>query len=78
MIDDAKHLKEHIAQLNLVIQAMRLRLARYEALHTTPHVVKSTGFNGTTEERPHRRDTIEEYGPRIPCVTDRDIEKAEQ
>jgi hypothetical protein len=32
-------------------------------IHTTPMVVRSTGMNGTTEERRQKRDTIEDLGP---------------
>lgn len=31
-------------------------------IHTTPMVVRSTGMNGTTEERRQKRDTIEDLG----------------
>ena len=71
-------LEDQILQQVLVIQALRLRIARMESIYTTPRSVKSTGQNGTTEDTRHQRDTIEEYGPIIPCVTDRDIERAEQ
>lgn len=73
-----ERLEDQILQQVLVIQALRLRIARMESIYTTPRAIKSTGMNGTTEDAPHKRDTIEEYGPGIPCVTDRDIEKAEQ
>jgi len=71
-------LEDQILQQVLVIQALRLRIARMESIYTTPRTIRSTGQNGTTEDTPHQRDTIEEYGTWIPCVTDRDIERAEQ
>ena len=73
-----ERLEDQILQQVLVIQALRLRIARMESIYTTPRSVKSTGQNGTTEDTRHQRDTIEEYGSGIPCVTDRDIERAEQ
>ena len=73
-----QRLEDQILEQILVIQALRLRIARMESIYTTPRSVKSTGQNGTTEDTRHQRDTIEEYGPGIPCVTDRDIERAEQ
>ena len=73
-----QRLEDQILEQILVIQALRTRIARMESIYTTPRSVKSTGQNGTTEDTRHQRDTIEEYGPGIPCVTDRDIERAEQ
>lgn len=73
-----ERLEDQILQQVLVIQALRMKIARMESIYTTPRSVKSTGQNGTTEDTRHQRDTIEEYDPCIPCVTDRDIERAEQ
>ena len=73
-----ERLEDQILQQVLVIQALRMKIARMESIYTTPRSVKSTGQNGTTEDTRHQRDTIEEYGSGIPCVTDRDIERAEQ
>ena len=71
-------LEDQILQQVLVIQALRLRIARMESIYTTPRSVKSTGQNGTTEDTRHQRDTIEEYGPITPrCVTDQEVEQAE-
>ena len=71
-------LEDQILQQVLVIQALRLRIARMESVYTTPRSVKSTGQNGTTEDTRHQRDTIEEYGPITPrCVTDQEVEQAE-
>ena len=70
-------LEDQILQQVLVIQALRLRIARMESIYTTPRTIRSTGQNGTTEDTRHQRDTIEEYGPGIPCVTDREVERAE-
>jgi len=73
-----ERLEDLILQQVLVIQALRMKIARMESIYTTPRTIRSTGQNGTTEDTRHQRDTIEEYGPGIPCVTDRDIERAEQ
>ena len=71
-------LEDQILQQVLVIQALRLRIARMESIYTTPRSVKSTGQNGTTEDTRQQRDTIEEYGPITPrCVTDQEVEQAE-
>jgi len=71
-------LEDQILQQVLVIQALRLRIARMESVYTTPRSVKSTGQNGTTEDTRHQRDTIEEYGPITPrCVTDQEVDQAE-
>jgi hypothetical protein len=71
-------LEDQILQQVLVIQALRLRIARMESIYTTPRAIKSTGMNGTTEQGRHQRDTIEEYGPITPrCVTDQEVERAE-
>ena len=71
-------LEDQILQQVLVIQALRLRIARMESIYTTPRAIKSTGQNGTTEQGRHQLDTIEEYGPITPrCVTDRDVDSAE-
>ena len=71
-------LEDLILQQVLVIQALRLRIARMESVYTTPRSVKSTGQNGTTEDTRHQRDTIEEYGPITPrCVTDQEVDQAE-
>ena len=71
-------LEDQILQQVLVIQALRLRIARMESIYTTPRSVKSTGQNGTTEDTRHQRDTIEEYGHITPrCVTDQEVEQAE-
>ena len=71
-------LEDQILQQVLVIQALRLRIARMESIYTTPRSVKSTGQNGTTEDTRQQRDTIEEYGPiRQRCVTDQEVEQAE-
>jgi len=68
-------LEDQILQQVLVIQALRLRIARMESIYTTPRSVKSTGQNGTTEDTRHQRDTIEEYGPStLRCVTDKEVE----
>jgi hypothetical protein len=56
-------LEDQILQQVLVIQALRLRIARMESIYTTPRTIRSTGQNGTTEDTRHQRDTIEEYGP---------------
>jgi len=71
-------LEDQILQQVLVIQALRLRIARMESIYTTPRSVKSTGQNGTTEDTRHQRDTIEQYGPITPrCVTDQEVDQAE-
>ena len=71
-------LEDQILQQVLVIQALRLRIARMESIYTTPRSVKSTGQNGTTEDTRHQRDTIEEYGPITPrWVTDQEVDQAE-
>ena len=71
-------LEDQILQQVLVIQALRLRIARMESIYTTPRSVKSTGQNGPTEDTRHQRDTLEEYGPITPrCVTDQEVEQAE-
>ena len=68
-------LEDQILQQVLVIQALRLRIARMESIYTTPRSVKSTGHNGTTEDTRQQRDTIEEYGHITPrCVTDQEVE----
>jgi hypothetical protein len=73
-----KRLEDQILEQILVIQALRLRIARMESIYTTPRSVKSTGQNGTTEDTRHQRDTIEEYGSITPrCVTDQEVERAE-
>ena len=73
-----ERLEDQILQQVLVIQALRLRIARMESIYTTPRSVKSTGQNGTTEDTRQQRDTIEEYGPITPrCVTDQEVEQAE-
>jgi hypothetical protein len=71
-------LEDQILQQVLVIQALRLRIARMESIYTTPRTIRSTGQNGTTEDTRHQRDTIEEYGPiTTRCVTDQEVEQAE-
>ena len=71
-------LEDQILQQVLVIQALRLRIARMESIYTTPRSVKSTGQNGTTEDTRHQRDTIEEYGSiTARCVTDQEVDQAE-
>lgn len=71
-------LEDQILQQVLVIQALRLKIARMESIFTTPRIIRSTGQNGTTEDTRHQRDTIEEYGPSTPrCVTDQEVEQAE-
>ena len=71
-------LEDQILQQVLVIQALRLRIARMESIYTTPRSVKSTGQNGTTEDTRHQRDTIEEYGPiKGRCITDQEIDEME-
>ena len=71
-------LEDQILQQVLVIQALRLRIARMESIYTTPRSVKSTGQNGTTEDTRQQRDTIEEYGHITPrCVTDQEVDQAE-
>jgi len=71
-------LEDQILQQVLVIQALRLRIARMESIYTTPRTIRSTGQNGTTEDTRHQRDTIEEYGFSTPrCVTDQEVEQAE-
>jgi hypothetical protein len=76
--EQMKSLEDQILEQVLVIQALRLRIARMESIYTTPRSVKSTGQNGTTEDTRHQRDTIEEYGPMTPrCVTDQEVEQAE-
>jgi len=73
-----ERLEDQILQQVLVIQALRMKIARMESIYTTPRSVKSTGQNGTTEDTRHQRDTIEVYGPITPrCVTDQEIEQAE-
>jgi len=73
-----RSLEDQILQQVLVIQALRLKIARMESIFTTPRTIRSTGQNGTTEGTRHQRDTIEEYGPSTPrCVTDKEIEQAE-
>jgi len=73
----SKPLEDQILEQVLVIQALRLRIARMESIYTTPRAIKSTGMNGTSEDTPHKRDTIVDLGPaEARCVTDRDIEKA--
>ena len=73
-----QRLEDQILEQILVIQALRLRIARMESIYTTPRSVKSTGQNGTTEDTRHQRDTIEEYWPITPrCVTDQEVEQAE-
>ena len=76
--EQMKSLEDQILEQVLVIQALRLRIARMESIYTTPRSVKSTGQNGTTEDTRHQRDTIEEYGPITPrCVTDQEVDQAE-
>lgn len=74
-------LEDQILQQVLVIQALRLRIARMESIYTTPRSVKSTGQNGTTEDTRHQRDTIEDCGSAPTranrCVTQHDIDEAE-
>lgn len=71
-------LEDQILQQVLVIQALRLRIARMESIYTTPRSVKSTGQNGTTEEARQQRDTIEDCGTFLArCVTDQEVEQAE-
>jgi hypothetical protein len=73
-----ERLEDQILQQVLVIQALRMKIARMESIYTTPRSVKSTGQNGTTEDTRHQRGTIEEYGPITPrCVTDQEVEQAE-
>ena len=73
-----ERLEDQILQQVLVIQALRLRIARMESIYTTPRAIKSTGMNGTTEDAPYKRDTIVDLGPAdVRCVTDRDIDNAE-
>ena len=73
-----ERLEDQILQQVLVIQALRMKIARMESIYTTPRSVKSTGQNGTTEDTQHQRDTIEEYGPITPrCVTDQEVDQAE-
>ena len=73
-----QRLEDQILEQILVIQALRLRIARMESIYTTPRSVKSTGQNGTTEDTRHQRDTIEEYGPITRrCVTDQEVDQAE-
>ena len=70
-----ERLEDQILQQVLVIQALRMKIARMESIYTTPRSVKSTGQNGTTEDTRQQRDTIEEYGPITPrCVTDQEVE----
>ena len=70
-----ERLEDQILQQVLVIQALRMKIARMESIYTTPRSVKSTGQNGTTEDTRHQRDTIEEYGPITSrCVTDQEVE----
>lgn len=76
--EQMKSLEDQILEQVLVIQALRLRIARMESIYTTPRSVKSTGQNGTTEDTRHQRDTIQEYGPITPrCVTDQEVDQAE-
>ena len=71
-------LEDQILQQVLVIQALRLRIARMESIYTTPRTLRSTGQNGTTEEGRQQRDTIEDCGPvAARCVTDQEVERAE-
>lgn len=71
-------LEDQILQQVLVIQALRLRIARMESIYTTPRSVKSTGQNGTTEDTRHQRDTIEDCGTfSARCVTDQEVEQAQ-
>jgi len=73
-----ERLEDQILQQVLVIQALRMKIARMESIYTTPRTIRSTGQNGTTEDTRHQRDTIEEYGPITPrCVTDKEVEQAE-
>ena len=73
-----ERLEDQILQQVLVIQALRMKIARMESIYTTPRSVKSTGQNGTTEDTRQQRDTIEEYGPITPrCVTDQEVDQAE-
>lgn len=73
-----ERLEDQILRQVLVIQALRMKIARMESIYTTPRSVKSTGQNGTTEDTRHQRDTIEEYGPITPrCVTDQEVDQAE-
>jgi hypothetical protein len=77
-VSQPQSLEDQILQQVLVIQALRLRIARMESIYTTPRSVKSTGQNGTTEDTRHQRDTIEEYGPiTARCVTDQEVDQAE-
>jgi hypothetical protein len=74
----SERLEDQILQQVLVIQALRLRIARMESIYTTPTVTRSNGMNGTTEDGRHRRDTIVDLGPaEARCVTDRDVDSAE-
>lgn len=73
-----ERLEDQILQQVLVIQALRLRIARMESIYTAPRTVRSTGMNGTTEDTPHKRDTIVDLGPaEARCVTDQEVERAE-
>lgn len=73
-----ERLEDQILQQVLVIQALRLRIARMESIYTTPRAIKSTGMNGITEDAPHKRDTIVDLGPAdVRCVIDRDVDNAE-
>ena len=75
---EPQRLEDQILEQVLVIQALRMKIARMESIYTTPRSVKSTGQNGTTEDTRQQRDTIEEYGPITPrCVTDQEVEQAE-
>ena len=68
-------LEDQILQQVLVIQALRLRIARMESIYTTPRTIRSTGQNGTTEDTRHQRDTIEDCGTvAVRCVTDQEVE----
>ena len=60
-----KSLEDIILEQVLVIQALRIRIARMESIYTTPRTIRSTGQNGTTEEIRQKRDTIEDLGPAL-------------
>jgi len=55
-------LRAHVDSLKHEIAVKKRALQEIMDIHTTPMVVRSTGMNGTTEDRPQRRDTIEDLG----------------
>lgn len=55
-------LRSLVDSLKHEIAVKKRALQEIMEIYTTPMVVRSTGMSGTTEDRPHKRDTIEDIG----------------